>query len=149
MRTILFASAVISAAIAGAVAAAPADDFANALAGPWGRVDISWTPYTGVLAKNSCPAGGVRQPSTIGLFGEGGSMWLEPAAGGALKVHDGNPVAPSLEFVRMETASSAVYRAAGGERRLSLVGPDRLSDERLPVVAGMPAAKYLRCKIKK
>jgi hypothetical protein len=149
MRAILIASALVSAAMAGASVAAPADDFANAVAGPWGRVDISWMPYTGVLAKNSCPATGVRQPSTIGLFGEGGSMWLEATTGGALKVHDGNPVARRFEFVRLETASAAVYREGTVERRLSLVAVDRLSEERLPLVAGMPAAKYLRCKTKK
>src|SRR5262249_15130581 len=149
MRGILFASAVISVAIAGQVAAAPADDFASAVAGPWGRVDISWMPYTGVLSKNSCPPAGIKQPSTIGLFGEGGSMWLEAAAGGALRLHDGSPVARTLEFVRIETATAAVYREGGSERRLSLVAPDRLSEEKLPIVAGMPGAKYLRCKIKK
>jgi hypothetical protein len=149
MRGILFASAMMSVAIAGAASAGPADDFASAVAGPWGRVDISWTPYSGVLAKNSCPPTGVRQPSTIGLFGEGGSMWLEAATGGALKVHDGSPVAHTLQFVRIETATAAVYRDGTTERRFSLVAVDRLSEERLPVVAGMPAAKYLRCKIKK
>lgn len=149
MRAILFASAVLSTVIASPAMAAPSDDFAQAVAGPWGRVDISWAPYSGVLAKNSCPAAGVRQPTSIGLFGEGGSMWFEAAPGGALKVYDGNPVTRTLEFVRLETATAAVYREGGVERRLSLVSAERLSEERLPAVAGMPPAKYLRCKIKK
>ena len=53
MRAVLFASAVLSTVIVGTASAAPGDDFAQAVAGPWGRVDISWAPYSGVLAKNS------------------------------------------------------------------------------------------------
>jgi hypothetical protein len=125
------------------------DDFAEQLAGPWGRVDVNWQPYVGVLAKNSCPAAGVRQPSTVGLFGDGGSMWIESEAGGSLKVHDGSSLVRTFTFVRLETGSAAVYRDSGGERRLSLVAADRLSEERLPVVAGVPSTKYARCKKRK
>lgn len=130
-------------------AAGPQDDFAALLDGPWGRVDVNWQPYSGVLAKNSCPAAGVRQPSTVGLFGDGGAMWIEGNPGGALKVHEGNSVERVLSFVRLERATAAIYRDAGMERRLSLAGADRLSEERLPVIAGMPGTKYVRCKRKK
>lgn len=125
------------------------DDFAEHLAGPWGRVDVNWQPYVGVLAKNSCPAAGVREPSTVGLFGDGGSMWIEAEPGGALKWHDGSTLVRRLSFVRFETGSAAVYREAGVERRLSLVGTDRLSEERLPAIEGVPGTKYVRCKKRK
>lgn len=131
------------------VSASPQEDFARLLQGPWGRVDISWQPYAGVLAKNSCPALGVTRPSSVGLFGEGGSMWIEPDAGGSLKVHDGGTLPKTYLFLRMETGASAVYSDSGFERRLSLVGPDRLSEERLPAAPAVPGAKFLRCKKKK
>lgn len=143
------AATVFSAACATAALASPQEDFARQLQGPWGRVDISWQPYSGVLAKNSCPALGVTRPSSVGLFGEGGSLWIEPDAGGSLKVHDGGTLPKTYLFIRMETGSSAVYSEAGMERRLSLAGPDRLSEERLPAVPGQPGAKFLRCKKKK
>jgi hypothetical protein len=125
------------------------DDFAAAVAGPWGRVDVNWQPYVGVLAKNSCPPAGVRHPSTVGLFGDGGSMWIESEAGGSLKVHDGSSLVRTFSFVRLETGSAAVYRDGGVERRLSLVAADRLSEERLPAVVGVPSTKYARCNKRK
>jgi hypothetical protein len=121
---------------------------ARSLTGPWGRVDFNWQPYTGVLSKNSCPVAGVRQPSTVGLFGEGGTMWIE-AEPGKLLLHDGGPAPRILTFARMETATSAVYREGPIVRRLSIVGLDRLVEERVPAPDGVPATKYLRCKIKK
>ena len=148
MRAVLFSTAVFVSMINGAATAAPADDLARSLSGPWGRVDFNWQPYTGVLAKNSCPLAGVRQVSTVGIFGDGGTMWIE-AEPGKLLVHEGGPAPRVLTFARMETAASAVYREGAVERRLSIVGPDRLSEERVPAPGGAPATKYMRCKIKK
>lgn len=149
MRAMAMAFAVVSAALASGATAAPQDDFAALVAGPWGRVDINWAPYTGVLAKNSCPLAGVRGPTTIGLFGDGGTMWIEAGEKAELKLHDGNRIARTLQFVRMETGTSAVYREGTTERRLSLAAHDRLSEERLPPIGAQPPTKYLRCKTKK
>ena len=148
MRAFLLSTAVFFSVLGGAAMAAPADDLAQSLTGPWGRVDFNWQPYTGVLSKNSCPPLGVRQPSTVGLFGEGGTMWIE-AEPGKLLLHDGGPAPRVLTFARMETATSAVYREGPIVRRLSIVGLDRLIEERVPAADGVPATKYLRCKIKK
>jgi hypothetical protein len=148
MRAFLVSAAVSFSVIGSAATAAPIDDFGRSLTGPWGRVDFNWQPYTGVLAKNSCPPAGVRQASTVGLFGEGGTMWIETEPG-KLLVHEGGPAPRVLNFARMETDSSAVYREGAVERRYSLVGSDRLSEERVPAPAGVPATKYVRCKIKK
>jgi hypothetical protein len=149
MRRFLLSLIVISFGLCGVATAAPQDDFAKSLTGPWGRVDFNWQPYTGVLSKNSCPVAGVRQPSTVGLFGEGGTMWIEPDDKGKLLLHDGGPAPRVLTFARMEAATSAVYREGTVERRLSITGLDRLVEERVPAPAGAPATKYLRCKIKK
>jgi hypothetical protein len=149
MRTFLLLVAIISCGFGGVATAAPQDDFAQTVTGPWGRVDFNWQPYTGVLSKNSCPPLGVRQPSTVGLFGEGGTMWIEPDDKGKLLLHDGGPAPRVFVFARMEAATSAVYREGTTERRLSIVGVDRLVEERVPAPAGVPATKYLRCKIKK
>jgi len=149
MRSFLALVVVISSGLGGVATAAPQDDFAQSVTGPWGRVDFSWQPYTGVLAKNSCPPLGVRQPSTVGLFGEGGTMWIEPDDKGKLLLHDGGPAPRVFTFARMETATSAIYREGTTERRLAIVGVDRLTEERVPAPAGVPATKYLRCKIKK
>lgn len=151
MRSTMLAIAagLAAATFAGASWAAPSDDFAARLAGPWGRVDFNWQPYGGALSKNSCPAAGITRPSSVGLFGEGGTMWIEAREGGALAVHDGSGTPRMLSFVRMETAASAVYREAGIDRRFSLVSADRLSEERVPAAAGVPGTKYLRCKKKK
>jgi hypothetical protein len=148
MRAIAILAAVCL-TVGPAWAAGLQDDFAAQLAGPWGRVDVNWQPYTGALAKNSCPPGGVRQPSTVGLFGDGGTMWIESVPGGSLKVHDGSSLVRTFMFVRLETGSAAVYRDGAAERRLSLVAADRLSEERLPAVAGVPSTKYARCKKRK
>lgn len=147
MRVMVLA-ALLLAASAQSVAAGPQDDLARMLEGPWGRVDFNWQPYTGVLAKNSCPVAGVRQPSTVGIFGDGGTMWIE-AEKGKLMLHEGGPAPRVLVFARMETASAAVYREGGLERRLSIVGPDRLSEERIPSSPGVPDTKYIRCKVRK
>jgi hypothetical protein len=138
---------LLSASVA-SVQAGPADDFARKLEGPWGRVDFNWQPYTGVLAKNSCPLQGVRQPSTVGIFGDGGTMWIE-AEPGKLNLHEGGPAPRVLVFTRMETASAAVYKEGPIERRLSIVGTDRLSEDRVPAATGVPDTKYVRCKIRK
>lgn len=148
MRMVLLSTAAALSMLGGTAVAAPQDDMARSLAGPWGRVDFNWQPYTGVLAKNSCPAAGVRQASTVGIFGDGGTMWIE-AEPGKLLLHEGGPAPRVLAFARMETASSAVYREGTIERRLAIVGVDRLSEERVPAPAGVPATKYVRCKIKK
>ena len=148
MRVFLLSTAVFFSVLGGAAMAAPADDFAQSLTGPWGRVDFNWQPYAGALSKNSCPPLGVRQPSTVGLFGDGGTMWIEPDKG-KLLLHDGGPVPRVLTFARMETATSGIYREGAVERRLSIAGLDRLIEERVPAPAGAPAAKFLRCKIKK
>jgi hypothetical protein len=148
MRAFLLSTAVFFSVLGVTATAAPADDLARSLTGPWGRVDFNWQPYTGVLSKNSCPVAGVRQPSTVGLFGEGGTMWIETEPG-KLLLHDGGPAPRVLTFARMETATSAVYREGPIVRRLSIVGLDRLIEERVPVPDGVPATKYLRCKIKK
>ena len=148
MRTFLLSTAMIFFGLGGVATAAPLDDMAQLLTGPWGRVDFNWQPYTGVLAKNSCPAAGVRQVSTVGLFGDGGTMWIEPDKQ-KLLLHDGGPVPRVFVFARMETATSAIYKEGSTERRLSIVGVDRLTEERVPAPAGVPATKYLRCKIKK
>jgi len=147
MRTL--ASLVVVLSFAGTAHAALQDDFANRLEGPWGRVDINWRPYLGVLSKNSCPASGVSRPSSIGLFGEGGSMWIQAGVGGSLIVHDGGTVPHTLLFVRMQSGSSAVYNDGGVRKKLTLVAPDRLSEEHDPAVPGVPGVKYLRCKQKK
>jgi hypothetical protein len=149
----VFVVAVAAALVAGfagggGAAAAPADDYAKLLQGPWGRVDVAWKPYTGVLAKNSCPPGGVTSKERIGLFGEGGTMWIEPGSGGALSVYDGALMPRSLAFARAE-AAGIVYRDAGGERRFTLVGATGLTEVRLPEVAGMPGTNYMRCQKKK
>lgn len=149
MRRFLLSTAVFFSMFGGGASAAPQDEFEKSLTGPWGRVDFNWQPYTGVLSKNSCPPLGVRQPSTVGLFGEGGTMWMEPDDKGKLLVHDGGPAPRVFAFARLEAATSAIYREGAVERRLSIVGPDRLIEERLPTSAGVPATKYLRCKIKK
>lgn len=149
MRLISMLAMVLSAAVFAPIAGAASEgDVAQMLDGPWGRVDFNWQPYGGALSKNSCPVAGVSRPSAIGLFGEGGSIWIEAGAGGSLTIHDGGPSPRALSFVRFETGSTIVYRDIGGERRLSLAGADRLSDERLPAT-GAPGTKYLRCKKKK
>src|SRR5262245_10641927 len=74
---------------ASSASAAPGDEFAKLLPGPWGRVDFNWKPSTGVLAKNSCPLTGVSSKERIGLFGDGGTMWIEPGLGGKLSLYDG------------------------------------------------------------
>ncbi len=148
MRALLLSTAMFVSMMGGVAAAAPADDFGRSLTGPWGRVDFNWQPYTGVLSKNSCPALGVRQVSTVGIFGDGGTMWIE-AEPGKLLVHEGGPSPRVLALVRAEAASTAVYRDGAVERRFSVVGSDRLVEERVPALPGVPATKYLRCKIKK
>ena len=130
---------------ASAVSAAPQDDFAGRLAGPWGRVDRNWQPLMGALSKNSCPLGGVARPDSVGLFGEGGAMWIEPALGGSLNVYDGGPVPRLFLLVGMAGAGAAVYREAGVERLYTLTGPDRLTQDRVPAVAGLPATNFTRC----
>ena len=75
-------------------------------------------------------------------------MWIV-AEPGKLLLHDGGPAPRVLTFARMETASSAVYREGPIELRLAIVGSDRMSEERVPAPAEVPATKYLRCKIKK
>jgi hypothetical protein len=130
------------------VAAAPADEFAKLLSGPWGRVDVAWKPYTGVLAKNSCPIAGVTSKERVGLFGEGGTMWIEPGLAGALSIYDGNMMPRTFHFVRAE-GTGVVYREAGVERRLTLVGATGMTEVRLPEVAGVPATNYMRCLKKK
>jgi hypothetical protein len=128
------------------------DEFAERLAGPWGRVDVNWRPYAGVLAKNSCPEEGVRRSSTVGLFGDGGTMWIEAEPGGLLKWHDGSSLVRMLQFVRIEAGAepAAVYREATGvQRRFALVAADRLKEERLPTTDGAPIVRYTRCKKRK
>jgi len=132
----------------GRAIAAP-DDFARVLAGPWGRVDTNWQPYIGVLAKNSCPTVGITRPQSVGLFGEGGSMWIEAGIGGAITLHDGASLPRTLSLVRMEGASSATYSGARGDRRLTLVAADRITEELVPPTPDVPAAHFVRCKIKK
>jgi hypothetical protein len=116
MRALLLSTAMFVSMMGGVATAAPADDFGRSLTGPWGRVDFNWQPYTGVLAKNSCPAAGVRQRSTVGLFSDGGTMWIE-AEPGKLLVYDGGPAPRVLTFARMEAGSTAVYREGAVERR--------------------------------
>ena len=128
---------------------APQDDFAQRLAGPWGRVDQLWQPLSGALSKGSCPLAGVRRPDTIGLFGEGGAMWIEPAYSGALNVYDGGAMPHLLSFVQMTSTGAAVYREAGVERLYTLIGPDQLSESRMPQAPGQPATNYARCLKKK
>jgi hypothetical protein len=144
-------SAIVAAAAATVLFVSPAaaDDFGELLAGPWGRVDFNWQPYTGALSKNSCPAAGISRPTSVGLFGEGGSMWIEAPGDGSLIVHDGGGSPRVLTRVRRESAAATVYRDAGAEKRLSLASADRLSEVRLPEVAGVPDTKYVRCKKKK
>jgi hypothetical protein len=144
-----FAMFVAALSLAGVAHATLQDDFAKQLEGPWGRVDINWRPYMGVLSKNSCPAHGVSRPSSVGLFGEGGSMWITAGPGGTLSIHDGGTLARALSFVRMERGSSAIYNDGGVQKRFTLDGADRLSEERAPPVPGVPGTKYLRCKQKK
>ena len=131
------------------VSAAPQDDLAGRLAGPWGRVDRNWLPLTGALSKNSCPSGGVARPESVGLFGEGAAMWIEPAAGGSLNVYDGSPLPRLFAFVEMSGAAAAVYREAGVERLYTLIASDRLTQDRVPVVAGLPATNFVRCSKKR
>jgi hypothetical protein len=64
-------------------------------------------------------------------------------------LHDGGPAPRVFVFARMEAPTSAIYREGTTERRLSIVGVDRLIEERVPAPAGVPATKFLRCKIKK
>lgn len=149
MRGLANVAAFVSLAWAGIAAAAPQVEFAERLAGPWGRVDINWQPYSGALSKNTCPAAGVRMPSSVGLFGDGGTLWIEAGPGGSLRVHDGGTLPRTYLFVRMETASSGIYLDGTAEKRLALAGLDRLSEEPSPPVAGVPGTKYLRCKIRK
>jgi hypothetical protein len=130
---------------AGRALAAAQDDFARGLSGPWGRVDANWRPLIGALSKNSCPLAGVSRRENVGLFGEGGAMWIEPTFAGALDVYDGGPVPRLFAFVRMDGDGAAVYREAGVERRLARLGADRLSENRLPVVEGLPGTNYVRC----
>jgi len=144
-----FTMFVVALSFAGSAQAALQDDFAKQLEGPWGRVDINWQPYLGALSKNSCPANGVSRPSSVGLFGEGGSMWIEAGAGGSLTIHDGGMLPRVLLFVRMESGSSAVYNDAGLQKRFTLVASDRLSGDRVPPLPGVPGTKYLRCKQRK
>jgi hypothetical protein len=149
MRGFAVVFTFVSLALASSAVAAPQVEFAERLAGPWGRVDINWQPYSGALSKNTCPAGGVRQPSTIGLFGDGGTIWIEAGPGGSLRVHDGGPLPRTYLFVRLETAASAIYLDGANQKRLALAAADRLSEESLPPNPGVPGAKYLRCKIRK
>jgi hypothetical protein len=51
--------------------------------------------------------------------------------------------------MRMESGSSAVYLDGATQRRFTLAGPDKLSEERVPTAPGAPPTKYLRCKQKK
>lgn len=129
----------------GEALAAPQDDFARGLSGPWGRVDRNWQKLIGALSKNSCPLMGVSRRERVGLFGEGGAMWIEPALGGAITVYDGTPMGRLFSFARMEGDGVGVYREAGVERRFTRVGADRLTEDRLPAVEGLPGTNYVRC----
>jgi hypothetical protein len=148
MRISLAAIAALACLTSTAAFAAPADDYARWLAGPWGRVDLAWKPYSGILSKNSCPLGPISKKESIGLMGEGGTMWIEPGLAGALSLYDGGVLPRVLSFVRLEADGAAVYREGGVERRFARVGPDALTENRLPLVAGMPGTNYLRCKKK-
>ena len=130
---------------AGSAFAAPQDDFARGLSGPWGRVDRNWQKLIGALSKNSCPLAGVARRENVGLFGEGGAMWIEPALGGAIAVYDGGLVPRLFSFVGMEGDGVGVYREAGVERRFTRIGADRLTEDRLPAVEGLPGTNYVRC----
>ena len=147
MRMILAMS--LSLTLTSVASAAPADDFARALKGPWGQVSATWQPLSGALARNSCPDGGVKRKESIGLFGEGGSMWIEPAFAGALNVYEGSLAPRLFAFVTMDCASAAIYREGGVDRRLNLEDAERLSLDRAPAVAGVPPTNYERCEVKK
>jgi len=135
--------------LTGLAAAMPEDDFADGLKGPWGRVDSNWQPFAGALSKNSCPPNGVKRKESIGLFGDGGTMWIEPALGGALHVHDGGPLPKLYTFVRMDGMTAAIYREGSVERRIALLAADRMTHANLPGNAGLPAHNLVRCQIKK
>lgn len=134
---------------AGVAAALPEDDFAQSLKGPWGRVDSNWQPFSGALSKNSCPLGGVTRKESIGLFGDGGTMWIEPAFSGALNVHVGGPLPKLYTFVRMDGLSAAIYREGGVDRRIARVATDRVRHENLPAIAGASTLNLVRCQVKK
>src|SRR5262245_31946775 len=116
----------------GEAAAASPDEFARELAGPWGQVDADWEPFAGALSKNSCPRDGVKSRESIGLFGDGGRMWIEPALGGSLKVYEGGLVPKLYLFAQMADVNGAIYRDEGSERRIVHVNSDRITLERLP-----------------
>ena len=145
MRSVLAFLLVLS---MGPAVAGPADDFAQRLAGPWGRVDQSWRPLIGALSKNSCPPGGVKGPETIGLFGDGGAMWIEPALAGAIKVYDGGPAPQLFSFVEMSGAGAAIYDDASRNRSFTLTASG-LTKDRVPSVPGLPATNFVRCLKKK
>lgn len=145
MRSRVLVAAAIAALTA---AAASAQDFAKQLNGPWGRVDLNWQPYTGVLSKYSCPASGVRDASTVGLLGDGGAMWIESEVTGTLKIHESAAQQKVYTFLGMQSPTSALYRERGVMRVLTLVAPDRLSDDKSPAVPGLPATHFVRCKKK-
>jgi hypothetical protein len=147
MRSI--AAICLSLSFAGAVAASPADDFARSLKGPWGQVGADWRPLVGALSKNSCPMGGVKRKENIGLFGEGGAMWIEPALAGSINIYEGSPAPRLLAFVAMDGPTAAIYRDNGADRRLSLESNERLAMAHAPVVEGVPSTNYGRCSIKK
>ena len=130
-------------------AAASPDEFARDLAGPWGQVGANWQSLTGALSKNSCPRDGVKRKETIGLFGDGGKMWIEPALGGSLNVYDGGPLPKLYLFMQMTGVNGAVYREGGAERRIVRIAPDRITHERLSSVTGAAVTNLARCAVKK
>ncbi|MCE9521477.1 MAG: hypothetical protein K8S25_03485 [Alphaproteobacteria bacterium] len=134
---------------ASAARALPLDDFAARLAGPWGHVSATWAPLTGALSKTSCPYGGVARRENVGLFGEGGAIWIEAAAGGGLNVYDGGPLPRLFQYVEVQGPASVLYREAGVERLLTLVSPDRLTQGRVPAVPGLPVTNFARCAKKR
>lgn len=147
MRSIAAACVLLS--FAGAAMASPADDFGRLLKGPWGQVGADWRPLAGALSKNSCPVGGVKRKENIGLFGEGGAIWIEPALAGSINIYEGSPAPRLLAFVGMDGATAAIYRESGVDRRFSLDGDQHLAIGRAPVVEGVPSSNYARCSIKK
>jgi hypothetical protein len=123
-------------------------DFAQWLSGPWGRVDLNWQPYFGALSKNSCPSVGISKKESVGLFGEGGSMWIEPGMGGSIMLYDGGMLPHSLSYVGSD-ATGAIYTDGGVRRHFAQAGSDRLTEEHVPAVPGVPGVNYVRCAKKK
>lgn len=138
----------LSLTLAGVASAAPADDFAKQLKGPWGLVSADWKKLTGSLARHSCPADGVKSKESIGILSDGGAMWIDPVFAGAINVYEGSLAPRLFGFVRMDGATAAIYREGGADRRLSLEG-DRLSMDRVPAAPGLPTTNYERCSVKK